>query len=121
MNDLRYALRGFMQTPAFTTAAVVALALGIGASTAVFSVIDAVLLSPLPYADAHRVVRVHNEWEGTPRASLSPAEFFDYLDGTADVFTHFGGWTGGTVNVTGGGEPERVPSAAVRLREDEAV
>ncbi len=108
---MRLAIRTLTRNPTFTIAALLALALGIGANTAVFSVVNAVLLRSLPYADADRVVRVYNHWEGSPRASISPAESFDYLDGTGNVFEAFGVYSTGAVNVTGGGAPERVPAA----------
>src|SRR4029450_6473786 len=79
MPDLRYALRSFLKNPAFSIACVLTLALGIGANTAIFSVVDAVLLRKAPFADINRLVMV---WEtdrntGTTR---EPASLPDYLD-----------------------------------------
>ena len=80
LSDLRFALRTLRRTPAFTFAAVVCLALGIGANTAIFSVIDGVLLRPLPYRTPDRLVGV---WERSldgrsDRNSLSPANYRDW-------------------------------------------
>ena len=113
MLDLRLALRSLSRTPALTATAVCAIGAGIGANTALFSVVRAVLLQPLPYAEPDRVVRVHNHWEGSPEARLSPAEYFDYLDGSGDALTGFGAYAYGAVNLAGHGTPERAPAAAV--------
>src|ERR1041384_3305763 len=80
LSDLRYGLRLMRQAPAFTAIAVVALALGIGANTAIFSTFDSVLLRPLPYQDPDRVVMV---WEdrtaaGFPRNTPAPANYLDW-------------------------------------------
>ena len=111
MNAIRHALRSLLRSPSYTLTAGFALAIGIGANTAVFSVVDGILLRSLPYPDEGRVVRIYNRWEGTPRAAISPAEYFDYVDGLNDVFTDFGVWAGGSTNLTGGDQPERLPSA----------
>src|SRR4051812_33086204 len=61
-QDIRYAVRSLRRSPAFTTAAVLTLALGIGATTAIYSVVDTILLEPLPYADSDRLVRVFENY-----------------------------------------------------------
>ena len=77
--DVRYALRMFVRTPVFTGLTVLALALGIGANSAIFSLVNGVLLKPLPYADPDRLVMVWNDntREGVPRYPMSPANFMD--------------------------------------------
>jgi putative ABC transport system permease protein len=107
MHDLRHALRGLVRAPAFAAIAVLTLALGVGANTAIFAVVDAILLRPLPYERSDGLVRVLNRWEGSPRAGLSPAEYFDYAE-QARGLAAIGAQAGGSVVVTGGDRPERV-------------
>ena len=109
LQDLKYAIRTLLRSPAFTAVAVLTLALGIGANTAIFSVVNGVLLRSLPYGDEQRVVGVWNSWEGTPRGRISPAEYFDYLE-RVDAFEAFGVYTSGYSSLTGEGDPERIPT-----------
>jgi hypothetical protein len=79
MQDVRYALRGLRKQPVFTLVAVLTLALGIGANTAIFSLLYQLLLKPLPYPDADRLVFVWNRYAlmGLPQASVSIPDYLD--------------------------------------------
>jgi len=116
LEDLRYALRLFRKTPGFTAVAVFALALGIGANTAIFSVVDAVLLRPLPYKDPSRLVKVWTRFEGiglpNNRNWVSAPEFMDFR-ALGKSFSHIAAISGDTANVSAGGVPERVEAALV--------
>src|SRR5580698_11253037 len=78
--DLRYGLRLFRQAPTFTAIAILALALGIGANSAIFSTLDSVVFRPLPYQDPDRVVMVFEDatFVGYPRNTPSPGNYFDW-------------------------------------------
>ena len=104
VQDLRYALRSFRRNPGFTVIVVVTLALGIGLNTAVFSIVNGVLLRPLPYADAERLVWGHSEFSGGKNASVSPPDYLDYRAENT-VFTHLAARLG--PQEVGAGEVDR--------------
>jgi predicted permease len=118
-RDARYAVRGLRRNPLFTIVAVLTLAIGAGATTAVFGVVDAVLLKPLPYPDSERLVSIWHEAPGATGiadvsggllSSLSMG--FTYAEHNR-VFEHIGLWNQGTANLTGVAEPEEVRTMAV--------
>ena len=114
-RDLRYALRGLLRRPAFTFAAVVTLAIGIGATTAIFSVVYSVLIKPLPYPNADELVRIRYRPANIPNAGLSgsePSMFFTYRDENRTLAS-IGLWQGGGATLRGLGEPEQVGSVRV--------
>jgi putative ABC transport system permease protein len=109
MQDLRQACRALARTPGFTVAVTLTFALGIGANTAIFSVVNAMLLEPLPYRDASRLVFVWTDMtsSGYPRAPLSGPELIDLRTRTKG-FDGFGAiWTN-TTTLAGDGEPEQL-------------
>jgi putative ABC transport system permease protein len=114
LNDLRYGARMLLGNPGPSAIAVLALALGIGANTAIFSVVNAVLLKPLPYADAHRLVTVWGNLnrEGLTKMTASVPEFNDYLERN-QLFEHLAAYDWQSFNLTGDGNPERVIAARV--------
>jgi predicted permease len=112
-QDLRYGLRMLLKHKGFTAVAVLTLALGIGANTAIFSVINAVLLRPLPYEEPNQLVRLWADRSGqrTEQNHFAPAEITDFRDHLT-VFEDVGLFDiGGSANLTGGEKPERVNSA----------
>lgn len=114
IRDSRYAIRGFRGTPAFTIAAVLSMAIGVGANTAIFSVARALLLRPLPYQDADRLAILWNRSPGLGITEdwFSTAQYFDIRDGHTG-FEHVAIAIGGNLNLTGGGEPERIGTIRV--------
>lgn len=109
LRDMRLAARRLRQAPGFTTVAVLTLALGIAATSAIFTVVDAVVLRPLPYDHADRLVRVTADLRrlGVADIGLSPLELFDYRD-RAGLFDDITGIWPITANLTGTSRPERV-------------
>src|SRR5688572_30468439 len=109
LKDLRYGIRSLLKHSSFTAIAVITLALGIGANTAMFSVINAVLLRPLPYHDPGRLVTI---WEESPERDLyqlpiSYANYRDWVDQN-HVFEQISAYTFTNLNLTGAGEPARL-------------
>src|SRR5262245_27096683 len=106
-QDLRYGARMLFKKPGFTVVAVITLALGIGANTAIFSVVNRVLLFRLPYKDADRLVMVcgSNPQQGVPIDLVSPADLVDWRAQNA-VFEDLAATTNAPYNLTGMGEPE---------------
>jgi putative ABC transport system permease protein len=114
--DLRYGLRMLMRSPGFTTVALLALALGIGANTAIFSVVDGVLLRPLPYPDAGRLVLVSRHFSRStfPYGNLCLADYVDWRAGNR-AFEDPAVFNRRRFDLTGAGEPEQVGGAAVTV------
>jgi len=113
-KDIRYAIRGLRKRPGFTFVAVITLALGIGANTAIFSVVNAVLLKPLAFKDPDRLVIV---WEdaafvGFPRNTPAPANYFDWKSQNRS-FEDMAATAPTSFNLTGDGDPERVAAHQV--------
>ncbi|MFY9571107.1 MAG: ABC transporter permease [Blastocatellia bacterium] len=113
LQDLRYGARMLLKQPGFSVVAVIALALGIGANTAIFSVVNAILLRPLNYKDSDRLVQVyHNYPKLDLRASVSASGYSHYRD-NCDSFEAIGAGTNWPVNLTDTGDPERLQGMAV--------
>ena len=109
-QDFRYGLRVLRKNPGFAIVAILVLGLGIGANTAIFSVVNAVLLRPLPFSDPDRLVHVwhvppQKSFPGITRFSVSTANFVDWQQQN-NVFEKMAIFTGGRMNLTGGDKPE---------------
>src|SRR5262249_19732509 len=109
LEDLRYALRGLRKAPGFTVTSVLALALGIGANVAIFSLVDSLLLRPLPLSHPEQLVDVREDesYLGFPRDTPAPANFVDWKQRN-HVFTDMGALNGQIFAITGDGPPEQV-------------
>ncbi|HKY27257.1 MAG TPA: ABC transporter permease [Pyrinomonadaceae bacterium] len=112
IKDIRYAIRSLIKRPGFIAVAIITLALGIGANTAIFSVINAVVLRPLPYDDPDRLVMVWETIAGNDRRSVAPGNYVDWRDHNT-TFTELSAAFNGNFNLTGDGEPERINGATV--------
>jgi putative ABC transport system permease protein len=115
LRDVRYGIRSLTKRPGFTVVALIALALGIGANTAIFSLVNGVLLRPLPFAEPDRLVWMWgNIRNGGNRASVSPPDFLDYRHENKTFEEFAASFTMPlALNLTGSGEPERLSAAGI--------
>src|ERR1700738_5281419 len=113
-RDIRYAVRSLLKRPGFAAIAVVTLALGIGANTAIFSVVNAVLLRPLPFPDPDRLVMVWEDasFAGFPRNTPAPANYADWK-AQNQVFSEAAALDERSFNLTADGEPEKLEAYGV--------
>jgi putative ABC transport system permease protein len=111
-QDLRYGIRMLWNSPGFTAASIICLALGIGATSAIFSIVNAVLLRPLPYNHPDRLIRIYSEFPTFKKFWVSAPEFLD-IQKNAKSWESVEGWVNGGVNIAGGNEPIRVTASFV--------
>src|SRR2546421_3734746 len=114
LKDLRYGIRSLLKHPGFTAIVVITLALGIGANTAIFSLVHAVLLRSLPFPDSDRlvVVKGQNGKTGETLPTVSPADFFDWKR-QSQSFATLAAYSGGSITLLEGEESELIPAARV--------
>ena len=111
-QDVTYALRGMRRGPGFVVVALLTLALGTGVNTAIFSIVYAVLLKPLPYADPGRLMTVMNRWDGSEQAALSDPEYLDYSEQSRSL--EIAGMARGRATLSGGnGEPQQASVVSI--------
>src|SRR5262245_13644094 len=112
LNDLRYAIRMLGKNAGFTAVVVLTLALGIGANTAIFSVVNAVLLRPLPYPEPGQLVQLRSDRSGSPSSVIGSATFVE-VKAQSKSLARIAAYSGGDMTLTEAGPPERVVSGAV--------
>src|SRR5947199_4805138 len=112
LQDLRYSVRTLRKSPGFATVAVLTLAIGIGANTAIFSFVNGVLLKPLPYGEPERIVRVLEKPPGGGRNGISTLNYLDWQKDNT-VFEYMAAQTGGSVTLTGIREPVQLRGSRV--------
>ena len=111
LQDIRYALRSSLRGPAFAILVVLTLGAGIGANSAMFSIVNSVLLQPLPYERSEELVYLYGAFRGGNQASISPPDFLDYRE-RQTVFSSLAARTVfGSAVIGGGDRPERVPAS----------
>jgi predicted permease len=115
IQDVRYALRQLRKSPGFTLVAVLTLALGIGANTAIFSVVEGVLLRPLPYRDSEQLARVWSTSDRSPRDVSSYPDFKDWADQNHS-FQQMAAYRTQSFNLSGGDHPERIGGLLITTR-----
>jgi putative ABC transport system permease protein len=111
-QDVRYGARLLLKRPGFTIIAVLTLALGIGANTAIFSVVNAVVLRPLPYSNPDRLLMMWETMPGNDRRWVAPGNFVEWRK-QAQSFEQIAAYSSASLNLTGEGEPERLTGSAV--------
>ena len=109
-QDLRFSFRSLRKSPTFTAVVVLTLALGIGATTAIFSLVEAVLLRPLPFPNAERLVLLGDHLGGRPAISVRPREIATYTNGT-EAFSSPGGYITASFELSGSAQPEQIDAA----------
>ena len=119
MNNVKFAFRQLLKNPGFTAVALLTLALGIGANTAIFSVVNCVLLRPLPFPAADRLVMIHGIHQREDRTEQRWESVFDpdFKQWTEQnhVFEHTAAYGSGEATLLSGGEPKRIHSAEVTV------
>src|SRR5438094_9065427 len=111
MNDLKFAFRQLLKNPGFTAVAVLTLALGIGANTAIFSVINAVLLRPLPFRDSNHLMMLDEKWlPRFPHFEATPQDFLSWQEQNSS-FDQMAAFAGIAFKLTDAGRPERISAA----------
>src|SRR3954465_3695265 len=112
LQDIRFGARTLARNPGFACVAVLTLALGVGANAAIFSVVNAVLLRPLPWSDPDRAVMIWSRWTAFEKTWVADGEVNDYRR-RASTLAEVAAWSDGQVNLTGEGEPERANAGNV--------
>jgi putative ABC transport system permease protein len=120
LQDFRFALRTLLKEPSFTLVSLLTLALGIGANTAIFSIVDAVVLRPLPYREPDRVVMMWSHWTNWTKTWLSEPELADYR-AQATTLEHVAGFDTASFNLTGAGDAVRVGAIQAQASMFEAL
>ena len=117
LQDLRYGIRTLRKHPAFTAIAAGTLGLGIGATTVIFSFVNAVILRPLPYKDSRKLVVVFSHWgeSGEPSGPIMPGDVVDW-EAQNKCFEAMAAFSSAGYSLTGDGEPERLSAAQVTSR-----
>src|SRR5258706_947830 len=115
LQDVRYAVRRLRKSPGFTAVAVITLALGIGANTAIFSVVNSVLLRPLPYKDPAQIAWISEIWPQMHDVAMVPSADWANWHAQSKVFTDLTAYDVGQnpTNLTGAGDPIRIEAAYV--------
>src|SRR3977135_3783161 len=111
MNDLKFAFRQLLKNPGFTALAVLTLALGIGANTAIFSVVNAVLLRPLPYPEPGQLVQLRVDRSGSPSSVIGSTTFVE-VKAQSQSLARIAAYSGGEMTLTGAGSAERGAAGA---------